>query len=68
MFQFLTTNVTNMLFHDRDLRIPAIFVGAIRESPLHLGLYFQICVSPNYIILQMAARFNIKIENEKKIR
>ncbi|NER36060.1 MAG: hypothetical protein F6J93_19095 [Oscillatoria sp. SIO1A7] len=34
------------MFIIQDLRIPSICVGAIRESPLHLGLYFQICVSP----------------------
>ena len=30
----------------QDLRITAISVGAIRESPLHLGLDEAICVSP----------------------
>ena len=29
----------------QDLRIPAISVGVIRRSSLHLGLDFQRCVS-----------------------
>ena len=33
----------------QDLRIPAISVEAIRESPLHLGLDKAICVSPKYV-------------------
>ena len=32
-------NVRSLL--QQDLRIPSICVGAIRESPLHLGLYFH---------------------------
>ena len=37
----------NHILYKQDLRIPAINVGAIRESPLHLGLDKAICVSPN---------------------
>ena len=35
----------------QDLRIPAINVGAIRESPLHLGLDKAICVSPKLLTI-----------------
>ena len=37
------------IFYSQDLRIPAISVGAIRESPLHLGLNKEICVSPKSV-------------------
>jgi hypothetical protein len=33
----------------QDLRIPSIFVGAIRESPLQIGVGFPIFLSPVFI-------------------
>jgi len=42
-------HVNACIHSNQDLRIPAISVGAIRESPLHLGLDEAICVSPIYM-------------------